>query len=67
MFTGLKFHPKEGDRVKVTLIFAPSDQRVDVEIPVLIKRGTAMNKTILKGRSRIIDFRKIVPLLGIIT
>jgi periplasmic copper chaperone A len=34
MFVGLKSHPREGDRVKVTLIFAPGDH-LNIEIPVL--------------------------------
>jgi periplasmic copper chaperone A len=34
MFLGLTSHPKEGDRVKMTVRFAPGDQRLDVEIPV---------------------------------
>jgi periplasmic copper chaperone A len=35
MFIGLKAHPKEGDSVKVTLLFAPGDVRLDIEMPVL--------------------------------
>jgi copper(I)-binding protein len=34
MVMGLTSHPKEGDRVKLTVRFAPGDQRIDVEIPV---------------------------------
>jgi copper(I)-binding protein len=34
MITGLTAHPKVGERVKLTLRFAPGDQRLDVEIPV---------------------------------
>jgi copper(I)-binding protein len=34
MIMGLAAHPKEGDRVKLTVQFAPGDQRLDVEIPV---------------------------------
>jgi periplasmic copper chaperone A len=34
MIVGLTSHPKEGDRVKLTVRFAPGDQRLDVEIPV---------------------------------
>ena len=34
MIMGLTSHPKEGERVKMTLRFAPTDQRLDVEIPV---------------------------------
>jgi copper(I)-binding protein len=34
MIMGLTSHPKEGERVKMTLRFAPADQRLDVEIPV---------------------------------
>jgi copper(I)-binding protein len=35
MFIGLKSHPKVGDRVEVTLVFAPGDQSLNIEIPVL--------------------------------
>ena len=35
MLIGLKSHPKEGDRVKVTLIFAPGNHHLNIEIPVL--------------------------------
>jgi periplasmic copper chaperone A len=35
MMMGLTAHPKEGERVKLTVRFAPGDQRVDLEIPVL--------------------------------
>ena len=35
MVMGLTFHPKDGERVKLTLRFAPGDQRLDLEIPVL--------------------------------
>jgi periplasmic copper chaperone A len=34
MIMGLTSHPKEGERVKLTVQFAPGDQRLDVEIPV---------------------------------
>jgi periplasmic copper chaperone A len=34
MIMGLISHPKEGEHVKVTVRFAPGDQRLDVEIPV---------------------------------
>ncbi len=34
MVTGLTSHPKEGERVKLTMRFAPGDQRLDVQIPV---------------------------------
>jgi periplasmic copper chaperone A len=34
MLMGLTSHPKEGERVKLTLRFAPGDQRLDVELPV---------------------------------
>ena len=34
MMTGLTSHPKEGERVKLTVRFAPGDQRLDVELPV---------------------------------
>ena len=34
MIMGLTSHPKEGERVKLTVRFAPGDQRLDVEIPV---------------------------------
>ena len=35
MVMGLKSHPKEGDRVKIILLFAPGNQQVDVEAAVL--------------------------------
>jgi hypothetical protein len=35
MMMGLTAHPKEGERVKLTVRFAPGDQRLDLEIPVL--------------------------------
>ena len=35
MMTGLTSHPKEGERVKLTVRFAPGDHRLDLEIPVL--------------------------------
>jgi periplasmic copper chaperone A len=35
MIMGLSSHPKEGERVKLTVRFAPGDQRLDLEIPVL--------------------------------
>ena len=34
MIMGLTSHPKEGERVKLTVRFAPDDQRLDIEIPV---------------------------------
>ena len=34
MIMGLTSHPKEGDHVKLTVRFAPGDQRIDVELPV---------------------------------
>jgi copper(I)-binding protein len=34
MMTGLISHPKEGERVKLTVRFAPGDQRLEVELPV---------------------------------
>ena len=34
MVMRLTSHPKEGERVKLTVRFAPGDQRLDVEIPV---------------------------------
>jgi periplasmic copper chaperone A len=34
MMTGLTSHPKEGERVKLTVRFAPGDQRLEVELPV---------------------------------
>jgi copper(I)-binding protein len=34
MIMGLTSHPKEGDRVKLTVRFAPGDQQFDVELPV---------------------------------
>jgi periplasmic copper chaperone A len=34
MIMGLTSHPKEGERIKLTVQFAPGDQRMDVEIPV---------------------------------
>jgi periplasmic copper chaperone A len=34
MIMGLTSHPKEGERVKLTVRFAPGDQQLDVEIPV---------------------------------
>jgi periplasmic copper chaperone A len=35
MIMGLRSHPKEGERVKLTLRFAPGDQQLDLELPVL--------------------------------
>ena len=35
MIMGLTSHPIEGERVKLTVRFAPGDQRLDLEIPVL--------------------------------
>src|ERR1700689_5364524 len=34
MIMGLTSHPKEGDRVKLTVRFAPGDQRLDIDLPV---------------------------------
>jgi copper(I)-binding protein len=34
MIMGLTAHPKEGERVKLTVRFAPGDQQLDVEVPV---------------------------------
>ncbi|HTC13369.1 MAG TPA: copper chaperone PCu(A)C [Chthoniobacterales bacterium] len=34
MIMGLTSHPREGERVKLTVQFAPGDQRIDVQIPV---------------------------------
>jgi copper(I)-binding protein len=34
MVMGLKIHPKEGDRVKLTVRFAPGDQKLDLDVPV---------------------------------
>jgi len=34
MIMGLTSHPKEGEHVRLTVRFAPGDQRLDVEIPV---------------------------------
>ena len=34
MIIGLTSHPKEGERVKLTVRFAPGDHRLDVEFPV---------------------------------
>jgi len=35
MIMGLISQPKEGEHVKFTVRFAPGDQRLDLEIPVL--------------------------------
>ena len=35
MIMGLTSHPLEGERVKLTVRFAPGDQRLDLEVPVL--------------------------------
>ena len=35
MIMGLTSHPIEGERVKLTVRFAPGDQRLDLELPVL--------------------------------
>ena len=32
---GIDLSPKEGEHVKLTMRFAPGDQRLDLEIPVL--------------------------------
>jgi copper(I)-binding protein len=34
MVMGLLAHPNEGDSVKLTVRFAPGDQKLDLEIPV---------------------------------
>jgi copper(I)-binding protein len=34
MIMGLTSHPKEGEHVKLTVQFAPGDQRLEIEIPV---------------------------------
>jgi periplasmic copper chaperone A len=34
MIMGLTSHPKEGDRLKLTLRFAPGDQQFDLDLPV---------------------------------
>ncbi len=34
MIMDLTSHPKEGDHVKLTVRFAPGDQRLDVDLPV---------------------------------
>ena len=34
MIMGLTSHPKEGEHVKLTVRFAPGDQRLDVDLPV---------------------------------
>jgi hypothetical protein len=31
---GLSVHPKEGDRIKLTVQFAPGDQKIDLDLPV---------------------------------
>ena len=35
MMIRLSSHPKEGEHVKLTVRFAPGDQRIDVEVPVV--------------------------------
>ena len=35
MIMGLTSHPVEGEHVKLTVRFAPGDQRLDLEVPVL--------------------------------
>jgi len=35
MIMGLTSHPVEGERVKLTVRFAPGDQRLELEVPVL--------------------------------
>ena len=35
MIMGLTSHPQEGERVKLTIRFAPGDHQLDLEIPVL--------------------------------
>jgi copper(I)-binding protein len=34
MVMGLSVHPKEGDRIKLTVQFAPGDQKIDLDLPV---------------------------------
>ena len=34
MVMGLRINPKEGDRLKLTVRFAPGDKKLDLEIPV---------------------------------
>jgi periplasmic copper chaperone A len=34
MFIGLRVHPKEGDLIKLTIQFAPGEQRLDLQVPV---------------------------------
>jgi periplasmic copper chaperone A len=34
MIIGLRIHPKEGDNLKLTVRFAPGDQKLDLEIPI---------------------------------
>ena len=34
MIMGLRVHPKEGDLIKLTIQFAPGEQRFDLEVPV---------------------------------
>ena len=34
MIMGLSVHPKEGDLIKLTIQFAPGQQRFDLEVPV---------------------------------
>jgi copper(I)-binding protein len=34
MVMGLKAHPKQGDLIKITVRFAPGEQKLDLEVPV---------------------------------
>ena len=34
MIMGLRVHPKEGDLIKLTIRFAPGEQKLDVQVPV---------------------------------
>src|SRR5260370_36871855 len=40
MIMGLTSHPQEGERVKLTMRFAPGDHRLDLAIPVLRQEPT---------------------------
>ena len=37
MIMGLRVHPQEGDLIKLTIRFAPGEQRFDLKVPVLIE------------------------------
>jgi copper(I)-binding protein len=37
MVMGLISHPQQGERVKFSVRFAPGDQQIDVEVPVLLR------------------------------